>query len=90
MAERLCAHEPCGCEPAPGERYCDPVCERAERGRHGVADGEGECRCGHPACNPEKAEAFASDEAPGAGETPFASADCPGPRPGTRRGRCFK
>lgn len=67
MPERLCRHEPCGCEPAPTSPYCAPHCEqaaaRAEQVR-GRGDRPDRCECGHPACNPKEAERFSSGEAP--------------------------
>jgi hypothetical protein len=67
MAERLCNHEPCGCEPAPGVNYCDLFCERADRDdafEDPPDRTRAECRCGHARCHPDNAARFASEAAP--------------------------
>jgi len=53
MAERLCAHEPCHCEPDPEAEHCGAYCERAAKARAGRPRPEDPCDCGHPACRPE-------------------------------------
>jgi len=53
MAERLCRHEPCHCEPPPDAPFCGEACRSAGRGEAGDA-----CACGHPECHPEEAKAF--------------------------------
>jgi hypothetical protein len=40
-----CAHQPCLCIPAEGEKYCSTLCEEA-----GSEETEIACDCGHPAC----------------------------------------
>lgn len=59
MAERRCGYLPCGCEPAPGLRYCDPGCEirDLEWGARPVTEERTECRCRHPECRPENENA---------------------------------
>jgi hypothetical protein len=52
MAERLCANEPCHCEPDPDSTFCSLDCERAER--LSVAGRPLDvCPCGHPECHPD-------------------------------------
>jgi len=67
MAERLCEHKPCGCAPAPGQRYCDPVCRLADRERENrppaAEEQEHRCRCGHLECHPDAAGKLSSDDA---------------------------
>jgi hypothetical protein len=52
MAERLCAHEPCHCEPRPGEQHCGSICARAAESAP-RAGATARCACGHPECRPE-------------------------------------
>jgi hypothetical protein len=40
-----CAHIPCVCEVAPGEKYCSEICKNA-----GSEDVEIACQCDHKAC----------------------------------------
>jgi hypothetical protein len=40
-----CAHVPCLCVPARGEKYCSELCKEA-----GADETEIACDCGHPAC----------------------------------------
>jgi hypothetical protein len=40
-----CAHIPCTCEVAPGQKYCSEVCKNA-----GSEEVEIACQCDHPAC----------------------------------------
>jgi hypothetical protein len=50
MSERMCRHEPCHCQPAPGSAWCSDVCHSATaRSRPTDED----CACGHPECRPE-------------------------------------
>ncbi len=44
--ERKCAHEPCVCNVAPGEKYCSDSCRDA-----GSKEMEIACDCHHPACS---------------------------------------
>ncbi len=44
--ERKCAHEPCECNVAPGEKYCGDFCKDA-----GSEEVEIACECGHPPCS---------------------------------------
>ncbi len=48
MANEKCAHKPCVCIPANGEKYCSPYCEEAKDLT------TLECECNHPACVGEK------------------------------------
>lgn len=41
----LCAHEPCQCTVAKGEKYCSDWCRDA-----GADEVEIACECKHPAC----------------------------------------
>jgi hypothetical protein len=52
MAERLCRHEPCHCEPDAGAEYCDACCARADQ-EAGSGPAGSRCDCGHPECRPE-------------------------------------
>jgi hypothetical protein len=52
MAERLCAHEPCHCEPEPGSEFCSAACARETR-RAAPGEVASDCPCGHPECRPE-------------------------------------
>jgi hypothetical protein len=40
-----CAHIPCVCEVASGQKYCSEACKNA-----GSEDVEIACECDHPAC----------------------------------------
>jgi hypothetical protein len=40
-----CAHIPCTCEVAPGQKYCSEACKNA-----GSEEVEIACQCDHPAC----------------------------------------
>jgi hypothetical protein len=40
-----CAHLPCLCVPAKGEKYCSELCKEAGAGETEIA-----CDCGHKAC----------------------------------------
>jgi hypothetical protein len=40
-----CAHIPCMCEVASGQKYCSEACKNA-----GSEDVEIACECDHPAC----------------------------------------
>jgi hypothetical protein len=51
MAERLCAHEPCHCEPERGKEFCSPACTIAGRAAEGTFP-RSQCPCGHPTCHP--------------------------------------
>lgn len=44
--QRKCAHEPCNCNVAQGEKYCSDFCKDA-----GSREVEIACDCGHPACS---------------------------------------
>ncbi len=44
-AETKCAHLPCKCAPAPGDKYCGQVCKEA-----GSSEVEIACQCDHGAC----------------------------------------
>jgi len=44
--ERQCAHEPCNCHVAEGEKFCSDSCKDA-----GSAEVEIACNCGHEACS---------------------------------------
>ncbi len=45
MEERQCAHEPCLCKVAEGEKYCSDYCKNA-----GSEEVEIACDCDHEAC----------------------------------------
>jgi hypothetical protein len=44
--DKKCAHLPCVCVPANGEKYCSQFCKDA-----GSEETEIACDCGHPACS---------------------------------------
>jgi hypothetical protein len=44
--EHKCAHEPCECTVAEGEKYCSDWCKDA-----GSEEVEIACECGHPPCS---------------------------------------
>ena len=67
MAERLCSHQPCGCQPEPGADYCGSHCADAP---HSLAPGA-RCKCGHPECRPDNARLYD----PAEGASPFEPAD---------------
>jgi hypothetical protein len=48
MSDKKCAHTPCKCIPAHGEKYCSPACENAKDLT------TLECECNHPACASSK------------------------------------
>lgn len=52
MSERLCAHEPCHCEPEGGKSYCSAACTVAGRAAEGTFPANA-CPCGHPDCHPD-------------------------------------
>jgi hypothetical protein len=41
-----CAHEPCNCDVAPGEKFCSDFCKDA-----GSEEVEIACDCGHAPCS---------------------------------------
>jgi hypothetical protein len=52
MAERLCAHEPCHCEPEAGAEFCAAACAGQAHSARG-GDIVSHCPCGHAECRPE-------------------------------------
>jgi hypothetical protein len=44
--QHKCAHEPCNCNVASGEKYCSDFCKDAGSNEVEIA-----CDCGHPACS---------------------------------------
>jgi hypothetical protein len=71
MAERICMHEPCGCQPDPGADYCGAHCA----GAVGTDDEHDRCGCDHPECRPANARRYdPSDDA-----SPMGAADVSSP-----------
>ena len=50
-----CAHKPCKCSTAEGEKYCSQHCE--EHAKKGDPEGKVMCGCGHPECGGTEAGA---------------------------------
>lgn len=44
--ERKCAHEPCNCDVAQGQKFCSDWCKDA-----GAEEVEIACECGHAPCS---------------------------------------
>ena len=42
--QKRCAHPPCSCKVADGQKYCSPQCEAMEK------TPDVDCKCGHPGC----------------------------------------
>jgi len=46
MDQKKCAHEPCACDVAAGEKFCSDWCKEA-----GSEEVEIACECGHEPCS---------------------------------------